>query len=112
MTPILAHRLNDDTLIRLRDLAPDQIEAGLMWLAGYDPEVFSATLDAARTWGCRSIQETRIDWAPYCAVCGAPIGVFTALGDDYRHYRNEANPAPYDANHVPVVGWHPVAISS
>jgi hypothetical protein len=112
MAPILTHRPSDDMLFRLHDLTPDQIEAGLMWLAGYDPEVFSATLDAARTWDSGSGEETQIDWAPYCAICGARIGVFAAQGGDYRHYRGEANPESYEANHAPVIGWRIVTISS
>lgn len=89
MTPILTHQL-----ARLQDLAPDQIEAGLMWLAGHDPEIFSATLDAARTWACDTPTEATNDWAPYCAVCGLPIEAAAA----------------HDQGHAPVLGWHPVPL--
>jgi hypothetical protein len=39
---------------RLAVLANDQIEAGLIWLAGQRPEVFDAVVNAARVWddGC------------------------------------------------------------
>jgi hypothetical protein len=35
---------------RLAPLAADQIEAGLIWLAGHCPDIFDAVVHAALTW--------------------------------------------------------------
>ena len=35
---------------RLSLLSPDQVEAGMSWLAGYDPAIFDAVIDAAQSW--------------------------------------------------------------
>jgi hypothetical protein len=37
-------------IARLATLAPDQIEAGLTWLATRRPDIFDAVIQAARTW--------------------------------------------------------------
>jgi hypothetical protein len=37
-------------LDRLETLAPDQMSAGMSWLAGYSADVFEAVLAAAETW--------------------------------------------------------------
>lgn len=49
-TPIPDHSAIRVRLGRLHFLTPDQIEAGMSWLAGHDPVVFDAVIDAARTW--------------------------------------------------------------
>jgi hypothetical protein len=45
---------------------------------------------------------------PYCAACSAPVGIFTADGDEWRHYRGEGPKFErYDQGHAPVIGWRP-----
>jgi len=51
-----------ERLLRLGEYAPEQITDGMIWLSGYAP-------------------------APYCATCGADIGIFLKFGLDWRHYR-------------------------
>ena len=94
---------------QLRELTPDQIEAGLNWLAGYDPAAFDSAIEIARTWDeGGTTAAPALDMAPYCAVCSAPIGIFTADGDEWRHYRlNGSKFERYDAGHAPVTGWRP-----
>jgi hypothetical protein len=41
---------------RLAALAPDQIEAGLTWLAGRHPDIFDAVMAAARNWDDGQVQ--------------------------------------------------------
>jgi glutathione S-transferase len=40
---------------RLAALAPDQIEAGLTWLAGRHPDIFDAVMAAALNWDDRQV---------------------------------------------------------
>ena len=47
---------------------------------------------------------------PYCTQYGAKAGVFIARGGDWRHYAGDAEDrtaTPFDADHVPVIGWRP-----
>ena len=48
---------------------------------------------------------------PYCAVCGADIGIFIGHGDAWLHYTGEGTPENpvelYDAGHAPEVDWRP-----
>jgi hypothetical protein len=63
-----------DRLDQIRSLAPDQVEAGLAWLARNDPLIFDATVQAALTWddGTPAIPESE----PYCVVCRGRVGLF------------------------------------
>lgn len=100
-----------DRLGRLDALDPDQMAAGLAWLAGYSPAIFDATLDAVEPWAGDGAADRADDAEPYCTVCGARIGIFLGRGDNWRHYRGGGTAAsktePYDAAHVPVIGWRP-----
>jgi hypothetical protein len=48
---------------------------------------------------------------PYCAGCGADVGIFIGHGDAWLHYTGEGTPGNpvelYDAGHAPEVGWRP-----
>ena len=52
------------------------------------------------------------DQEPFCAACGAPVGIFLAHGKDYRHYSGAltatSKPRPYETDHAPVIAWRPV----
>ena len=51
------------------------------------------------------------DFEPYCARCGASIGIFIGHGDAWLHYAGEGtadSPVDlYDAGHEPDVAWRP-----
>jgi hypothetical protein len=98
-------------LDQLDTLDPDQLAAGRAWLAGYSPVTFDAALDAARTLENDGINRNEDDSEPYCTKCGATIGIFLRYGNAWRHFRGDVTAAskaePYEADHVPVVGWRP-----
>ena len=50
MTTIISQQQVNRRLSRLNSLSPDQIEAGLSFLAGFSPVIFDLMIDAARTW--------------------------------------------------------------
>jgi len=72
-----------ERLLRLGEYAPEQITDGMIWLSGYAPDVFDAVLDAIDP----PALDAGSDPAPYCATCGADIGIFLKFGLDWRHYR-------------------------
>jgi len=37
-------------IARARRLSPDQVEVGLIFLAGYDSDIFNDVMEAAETW--------------------------------------------------------------
>jgi len=59
-----------DRLARFHALAPDQVEAGMSWLANHNPAVYSATIDAALVW---DDGEATVDREPYCMVCRSSV---------------------------------------
>jgi hypothetical protein len=112
------HILATDASIRLEQLDaldPDQLTAGMAWLAGFNPAVFDATLDAALTVDDdRNTQdeEDEEDAEPYCTDCGATVGIFLRYGTDWRHFRSDRTVAKaevYETDHAPVVGWRHTA---
>ena len=48
---------------------------------------------------------------PYCAGCGADVGIFIGHGDAWLHYTGEGTAESpvelYDAGHAPEVDWRP-----
>lgn len=95
-----------DHLDQIRSLAPDQVEAGLAWLARNDPLVFDATLRAARIWddGTPAAPENE----PYCVVCRGKVGLFGSQ-DGWCHFRGDdlTGIEQYSAAHRAVIGWRP-----
>ena len=93
-----------DRLDQIRSLAPDQVEAGLAWLARNDPLVFDATLQAARIWddGTTDVAENE----PYCILCHVKVGLFAGQ-DGWCHYCGDefTGIERYPATHRPVIGW-------
>jgi hypothetical protein len=94
---------SSESLQERADPLRDLLEAGLNWLAEYAPAAFDSAIEIARTWD--ETPTPALEMAPYCAVCSAPVGIFTADGDDWRHYRDKFE--RYDAGHTPVIGWRP-----
>jgi hypothetical protein len=91
-------------LDQIQSLAPDQVEAGLAWLARNDPPTFDATIQAGRTWD----DGTPAEPEPYCVLCRGKVGLFTGQ-DGWRHYRDDGilGIQQYPATHRPVIGWRP-----
>jgi hypothetical protein len=93
-------------LDRLACLGPDDKTAGLAWLAVHCPAVCDAMLDALdddeEELACQEPE-------PYCATCGADVGIFLGSGPDWRHYRGRGTPASpaelFDPGHAPAVAW-------
>ena len=98
------HAATHDRLDQIRSLAPDQVEAGLAWLARNDPPIFDATLQAALTWddGTPTVPESE----PYCVVCRGKVGLFAGQVG-WRHYRGDelVGIKQYRATHRAVIGW-------
>jgi hypothetical protein len=78
-----------DRLDQIRSLAPDQVEAGLAWLARNDPMIFDATVQAARTWddGTSAVPES----VPYCVLCRGKVGLFAGQDATTRVTRSPAS---------------------
>ena len=102
-----------ERLARLTALDPEQPHMALVFLTGYHPAVFDAILDAVEPCGQNDTQDDQADQEPFCAACGAPVGIFLAHGKNYRHYRGvltpTSKPRPYKADHAPVIAWRPAA---
>ena len=103
-----------ERLGRLGELDADQMAMALAFLAGFGPAVFDAVLNA--TAPCHDDGEAAdgYDYEPYCTACTGRAGIFTGLGDNWRHYRGEgtadSKAEPYDAGHAAVIGWRLVKL--
>lgn len=91
----------------------DDLRTSLAWLASHDPALFDAALVRDRKMverlEERLDEQYQNDAEPYCATCGATIGIFQGHGDAWRHYRGEGTAASpvglFDAGHEPVIAW-------
>lgn len=95
---------------RLAAIDAEHKEMALMFLSGYAPDIFDAVIDATEPITAEPVTGYSLadDTEPYCITCGASAGVFPTLGDGWRHYRGDgitAKADPYDAGHLPVIGW-------
>ena len=102
--------------------------AAAAFLGDYKAELASAALGSppGREWMLRlaSVLEDLLavlggpddedDFEPYCAGCGASIGIFIGHGDAWLHYTGEGTTASpvelYDAGHEPEVAWRPARV--
>lgn len=66
MTAIISRQQINRRLDRFNNLAPDQIAAGLSFLARYSPETFDLVMDAAEIWD---------DGAQLYAACLGEAGI-------------------------------------
>jgi hypothetical protein len=104
-----------DRLARLDMLDPKDKTAGLIWLAMHYPAVFDAVLDKVERDDEDDGDVTSDEPEPYCALCGADIGIFLRFGLDWRHYRGGTTISKieqFDAGHAPVVAWHPARVTA
>lgn len=97
-----------DRLDRLAVLTPEDKTAGLVWLAIHFPAVCDAVLDTVEQ---DDGDDVSAEPEPYCAVCGADIGIFLRYGLDWRHFRGTIGQIElFDAGHTPVVAWRPAPV--
>jgi hypothetical protein len=99
--------LSADRAARLTSLDPEQLLLALSFLLGYLPAAFDAALEAVEPCG----EAPQPEMEPYCLVCDAQVGVFSAHGPEYRHFKGVlsavSKPRPYKADHAPKVAWRP-----
>jgi hypothetical protein len=98
-----------DRIARLTALAPEHATAGLLWLAMNFPAVCDAMLDKVEYDAIDDDLDPRREPEPFCAECGAEIGIFLRLGLDWRHFRGDSTTIGqielFDPGHQPVVAW-------
>jgi hypothetical protein len=99
-----------DRLARIVGLGAERMIESLAFLSGYAPGILDVILTATE----QCLDDLYLPDAdalePYCTECGAKVGVFTALGSDWRHYAGDAEDRtakPFDGGHPPVIGWRP-----
>jgi hypothetical protein len=102
-----------DRLDRLADLDPEDKTAGLVWLAIHSPAVCDAMLDALEEGDDElACQEPE----PYCAACGADVGIFLRCGLGWRHFRGNGDRGDpvelFDAGHAPVIAWRTARVTA
>ena len=97
-----------DRIGRLTALAPEDMAAGLLWLAMTFPAVCDAMLDKVEYDAIDDPDPGR-EPEPFCAECGAAIGIFLRFGLDWRHYRGDGTIIGqielFDPGHDPAVAW-------
>jgi hypothetical protein len=102
-----------DRIARLTALTPEDATAGLLWLAMNYPAVTDAMLDKLEYDAIDDPDPGR-EPEPFCATCGAHIGIFLRFGLDWRHYRGDGTVTGqtelFDPGHHPVVAWRPTRI--
>jgi hypothetical protein len=99
-----------DRLASIAALDADRMAESLAFLSGYAPGVLDAILTATEPCLDDLLTPDQDDLEPYCTRCGATAGVFTALGNDWRHYAvtlDTGTARPFNADHAPVIGWRP-----
>ena len=88
----------------------------LIWLAGFSPSVFDATLDATEPCTDDDTPDPAEHPEPFCMLCGADVGIFLRFGLDWRHYRGDGTTAGlieiFDPGHAPVIAWRPAPATS
>ncbi|MBV9381764.1 MAG: hypothetical protein JOY82_19025 [Streptosporangiaceae bacterium] len=100
-------------LDRLAGLGPEDKTAGLVWLAVHSPAVCDAMLGALEQEDEElACQEPE----PYCAACGADVGIFLRSGLDWRHFRgNGTTGSPielFNAGHAPAIAWRAPSVTT
>jgi hypothetical protein len=98
-------------------MEPGEMSAALAFAAGIYPQVFDFALVRDRKLVERlperidDGEDVEDDLEPYCATCGAGIGIFHGHGDAWLHYTGQGTAASpvdlYDAGHEPVAAWRP-----
>jgi hypothetical protein len=103
----------DERLELLGVMDEDDMRSALAWLASHAPAMFDFALvrdrELAGKLTTRLAEGEDQEDEPFCAGCGADIGIFIGLGPGWHHFRGEGTAASpvelYDAGHAPEVGW-------
>ena len=97
-----------DRIARLTAMTPEDTHAGLLWLAMNYPDVCDAMLDKVEYDAIDDPDPGR-EPEPFCAQCGADIGIFLRYGLAWRHYRGDGTVIGqielFDPGHQPAVSW-------
>jgi hypothetical protein len=97
-----------DRIARITALAAEDAAAGLLWLAMNFPAVADAMLDKVE-YDAIDDSDPSQEPEPFCAECGAAIGIFLRFGLDWRHFRGDGTTIGqielFDPGHDPVVAW-------
>jgi hypothetical protein len=97
-----------DRIARLTALTPEDAAAGLLWLAMNFPAVADAMLDKVE-YDAIDDPDPSQEPEPFCAECGAAIGIFLRFGLDWRHFRGDGTTIGqielFDPGHDPAVAW-------
>jgi hypothetical protein len=99
-------------LARLAPLDHDRLAESLVFLAGFAPTVLDSILNATEP--CLDDERLPDEDAlePFCATCGARVGVFVSRGSEWLHYTGDPanrDVEAYDTDHAPVIAWRPAA---
>lgn len=104
-----------DRIGRLAALGPEDTVAGLLWLAMNFPAVCDAMLDKTE-FDAVDDEDPGQEPEPFCAVCGASIGIFLRFGTDWRHYLGDDTITGQiellDPGHDPVIAWRLPSVSA
>jgi hypothetical protein len=97
-----------DRIARLTALTPQDAHAGLLWLAMNYPDTCDAMLDKI-DYDAIDDPDPGREPEPFCAECGANIGIFLRYGLEWRHFRGDGTIIGQiellDPGHQPVVSW-------
>jgi hypothetical protein len=102
---------------------PDDLRSSLAFIISQHPAVFDASLARDRKLVERLTDRlgragsAEDDLEPYCARCGADIGIFWGHGEGWHHYRTGTDDCSVsgtgieiyvpDDEHAPAVSWAP-----
>jgi hypothetical protein len=93
---------------RLGALHAERLYLCLEFLAQHRPRAFDAALDATEP-SAGGEPDPSLEPEPFCTLCGANVGIFWLLGEEWRHYRpgtrSGGKPEVYDPGHAPVIRW-------
>jgi hypothetical protein len=109
--PDWAHQAGGpDRLLRLDGLDREDMSYALAYLAEYSPATFDTILDALGP--ADRTPDDEANEEPFCATCGAPLGIFMADGPYYRHYRygEDGDYERYSVDHPTIIGWCQAAL--
>jgi hypothetical protein len=95
-------------LLRLDTLDAQDMTHALTYLAEYSPATFDTILD---TLGPADHTPDDANEEPFCATCGAPLGIFVTDGPYYRHYHEteDGDHHRYTVDHPTTLAWRQAA---